>query len=85
MSRLDSLFSSSVAVFMGKPFFWCHRLNILAMLSKDELRGQYCGDLHRHFRGRRNTLDVSCCVFFCESQCQGPVTPHYTPDFTLHT
>ena len=22
-------------------------------------------------RGRRNTLDVSCCVFFCESQSQG--------------
>jgi hypothetical protein len=37
--------------------------------------------------GRRGTLDVSCCVFFCKSRCQGcmHVFTLHTLHFTLHT
>ena len=50
------------------------RRNTFATFSVDALKfswqAQHFGRAHRHFCvGRRSTLDVSCCVFFCESHC----------------
>ena len=43
------------------------RRNTFATFSEDVLhfswQVQHFGRVHRHFRGRRSTLDVSCCVF----------------------
>ena len=47
----------------------CDRGNTFALFSKDEVhfswQAQHFGDFHSHYlRGRRSTLDESCCVFF---------------------
>ena len=46
----------------------CGRRNTFARFSEDawqfSWQAQHFGLVHRHFRGRRSTLDVSCWVFF---------------------
>ena len=46
----------------------CARRNTLVSFSQDELQfswqAQHFGRVHFILRGRRSTLDVSCCVFF---------------------
>jgi len=55
----------------------CGRRNTFATFSEDVLQfswqAQHFGRAHRHFAWQAQHLDVSCCVFFCASHCQGCV------------
>ena len=74
--RRGTSWHSDVFGSVSKVFF-CGRRNTFATFSEDVLQfswqAQHFGRVHRHFAWQAQHFDVSCCVFFCESHCQGLV------------